>query len=102
GGDGGWVGGWLGRPGDWNRPPPYEILAATGDARVLPFVRASFNKYRATWRKKKLRAAWAVDEWAKHEVAVLRALEKVGTADDVALIDEVAAESGKDRRVPTA
>jgi hypothetical protein len=89
-------------PADWNQPPPYEALAATGDARVRPFVLAAFAQHRATWRKKKLRAAWALDEWARHEVAVLRALAQVGTAADVALIDELAAEPHQDRRVTTA
>ena len=89
-------------PGDWNLYPSYESMAATGDARVRDWLLAQYAKHKATWVKKKLKASWAKDLWLKHQLAVVKALEKVGTKDDLALVADVEATWKKDKRIKTA
>jgi len=96
------VGELVAKPWAWDGWAPYAALAATGDPRVRPFVLAELAKHRETWRKKKLRAGWAKDTWRSHELAVLAALEQVGTADDVPLVDEIERDEPKDKRVAAA
>lgn len=96
------VGELVAKPWAWDGWAPYAALAASGDARARPFVLAEFAKHRETWRKKKLRAGWAKDTWRSHELAVLAALEKVGTAEDVPLVDEIERDEPRDKRVAAA
>jgi hypothetical protein len=96
------VGELLARSWSWDAFAPYPTLAASGDPRVRPFVVAELRKHRETWRKKKLGAAWVKDTWRSHSLAGLAALEKVGTADDLALIAEIAADAPRDARVAAA
>jgi hypothetical protein len=86
----------------WDGWAPYAALAASGDPRVRPFVLAELARHRETWRRKKLRAAWAKDTWRSHEIAALAALERVGIAEDVPVIDEIAADEPKDARLAAA
>ena len=96
------VGELIAKPWAWDRSAPYRALAASGDARARPFVLAEFAKHRETWRKKKLHAGWAKDAWRSHELSVLAALEKVGTAEDVPLVDEIERDEPKDKGVAAA
>jgi hypothetical protein len=96
------VGEIIAKPWSWDGWPPYRALAASGDGRVRAFVLAQFATHRETWRKKKLRAAWAKDTWREHERSVLAALEKLATADDLALIAEIEADQPKDKRIARA
>jgi hypothetical protein len=96
------VGELVARRWSWDDWPPYVALAASGDARVRPFVLAQLATHREAWRKKGLRAAWARDAWLHHELHVLAALERIGTREDLAAIDEIAADQPRDRRVADA
>jgi len=96
------VGELIARPWTWDGWPPYQALAASGDARVRPFVLTQFATHRETWRRKKLHAEWARDAWMTHELRVLSALEKVGTSDDLALIGEIEADRPRDKRLAGA
>jgi hypothetical protein len=96
------VGEIIAKPWGWDAWPPYQALAASGDARVRAFVLAQFAKHRETWRKKKLRAQWAKEAWRGHELGVLEALEQAGTAGDLPLIVEIEADQPTDTRIAKA
>jgi hypothetical protein len=73
--------------------PIYELLAATGDPRVRPKVLADFTAFRDRWRNEKHGRNWdTYNGLEQQEIAVVHALEKVGTADDIAIVDEIDAE----------
>jgi hypothetical protein len=96
------VGELIARAWRWDGWAPYQALAATSDARVRPFVLQQYAAHRDAWRKKRLRAAWARDSWRSHELAVLAALEKIGTADDLTVIAEIEAAEPRDRGIARA
>jgi hypothetical protein len=89
----------IAKGGTWDAWAPYGWLAATGDARVRPFVLAQLADHQAAWKKRKRHPLWARDLWLKNEVDVVDALAKVGTRDDLAIVEAIATEHPKDKRV---
>jgi hypothetical protein len=73
-----------------------EMVARTRDPRARVFVLAQFEGYRAWWRKQKVHPKnWETfTDLEYQEIALLHALEQVGTHEDVALIDELGVEHG--------
>ena len=88
----------LARPADWFQDPGFEALAGSGDARARPFVVDKLTAALAKVGAKKM-LGWRRDAWRDYRLAALHALAKVGTKDDVALVDKVIATAGKERKV---
>ncbi len=87
---------------NWHDAPPYAVIATSGDARARLFVLDQFRAAIAAVGTKKL-VGWQAKAWQDHRIGALDAIAKVGTADDVAFVDEVvAATPAKDKKVLAA
>lgn len=80
---------------------PFEALAGSGDPRVHAFIIDKLEAALAKVGSRKL-LGWKRDAWRDYRIAALHALQKVGTKDDVALVDNVLASAGNERRVVEA
>jgi hypothetical protein len=86
----------------WHDFPPYKIVSTSRDSRARLFVLDTFRAAIAGRGDKKPKGS-QVRAWQEHRLDALNALAKVGTAEDVAFIDEViAATPPADKKVLAA
>lgn len=82
------------RPAGPFEEPGFEALSTSGDPRARPYVVDKLTAALAKVGTHKL-TGWRSGAWDKFRIAALHALVRVGTADDVALVEQLLAAAKK-------